>query len=120
MSRTGWHIAESAEALVLARHLPARFDVAAEARFPRLRRRALAHEVRKDVWRSLSRLRGFSPVVEVRVAGEGLDLRAGGRIAGPVPQGTEARLHALLTDPAHRARWIAHAGLRDRTDGAGR
>lgn len=112
VSRDGWHMVETGAVLTLARRWPARFDVVAESRFPALHRRTLAHEVRKDVWRCLSRLRGFAPVVELRPAGGGLALRAGGQVDGPVPQGTGMRLQALLADPARRARWIAHAAPR--------
>ncbi len=112
VSRDGWHIIETDGALTLTRRLPPRFDVAAESRFPALHRRTLAHEVRKDLWRCLSRLRGFAPVVELRPAAGGLALRAGGQVDGRVPPGTEARLAALLADPARRARWIAHAAPR--------
>lgn len=112
VSRDGWHMVETGTVLTLARRWPARFDVVAESRFPALHRRTLAHEVRKDVWRCLSRLRGFAPVVELRPAGGGLALRAGGQVDGPVPPGTGMRLQALLADPARRARWIAHAAPR--------
>ena len=64
VSRDAWHMVETGATLTLARRLPPRFDVMAEGRFPALHRRTLAHEVRKDVWRCLSRLRGFSPAVD--------------------------------------------------------
>jgi hypothetical protein len=110
MSRDHWHLLRETGAVTLTRRLPARFDLAAEARFPDLRKAVLAHEIRKDLWRMLRDLRGFAPVVRVAEAAGGLTVRAGGRIAGGPPgPATEARIAGLLTDPARRRRWIAHA-----------
>lgn len=101
-------------ALVLARHLPPRFDIAAESRFPAgLRPAVLAHELRKDLWRCLQRIRGFSPVVRIEEDETGLSARAGGAVlSGRHPCDASDRIAALLADPARRARWIAHAGRR--------
>ncbi len=111
MSRNDWHMIEG-ETLTLCRRLPPRFDVVAETAFPKVSRRRLATQVRQDVWRALQSVRGFSPVVEVSSAGEGLRLRAGGRIdGGRVARGAlEARLASLLAEPERRARWARHAG----------
>lgn len=118
VSRDAWHMVETGATLTLARRLPPRFDVMAEGRFPALHRRTLAHEVRKDVWRCLSRLRGFSPAVELRPTEDGgLWLRAGGQVDGRVPPDAGPRLRALLEDPARRARWIAHAAPRAKPRG---
>ena len=118
MSRDAWHMVETGATLTLARRLPPRFDVMAEGCFPALHRRTLAHEVRKDVWRCLSRLRGFSPAVELRPTEDGgLWLRAGGQVDGRVPPDAGPRLRALLEDPARRARWIAHAAPRAKPRG---
>lgn len=113
MARDGWHILREPGAVTLARRLPARFDLSAETAFPATNPAVLVHEVRKDLWRALRRVRGFSPVVRVadREGGR-LTVRAGGAISGQMPplQATEARIAALLADPARRARWRAHAG----------
>ena len=113
MARNGWHILRQPGAVTLARRLPARFDLSAETAFPATDPAVLAHEVRKDLWRALRGLRGFSPVVRVaeRECG-GLTLRAGGAVSGQMPplRATEARIAALLADPARRSRWRAHAG----------
>lgn len=112
MARRGWHILREEGALVLTRRLPPRLDVSAETLLPDGRKAALAHQVRQDLWRALRDLRGFSPVVRVEAAGTGLRVIAGGRVAGPVPDGTGARIAALLESPAHRARWVAQARRR--------
>ena len=111
MSRGGWHMIREADGLTLARTLPVRFDVSAGSRFPILRRGRLAHLIRQDLWRRLRALRGFSPVVRIVARGAGLDVTAGGRVAGAVPPGTTARIATLLGDPALRARWIRDARL---------
>ena len=95
--RNGWHTVREDGRLVLARHWPPRFDVAAQAGFP------------PALWRCLRTLRGFSPVIEVTATETGLILRAGGRALAPVAPDTEARIAALLASPGHRARWLAHA-----------
>lgn len=111
MGRAGWHILREKGALTLARQLPPRFDVAAEANFPPARKGRLAHQIRQDLWRCLQHLRGFSPVVRVEEDGMRLKVRAGGAVhARTFPKAqVEARIAALLSDPAHRARWLAHA-----------
>ncbi|KUF12038.1 hypothetical protein [Pseudoponticoccus marisrubri] len=111
--RNGWHVSADAERLVLARHWPPRFDLAAMSAFPPVRRGRLARQVRQDLWRLLKGLRGFSPVIEIAAAEGGVRLQAGGRVDGAVPAGTADRIKALLDDPAHRARWIGWA--RERT-----
>lgn len=107
-------ITRSADRLVLARPAATRMDVAAQAMFPPLRPVALAHEIRKDLWRSLQRLRGFSPVVIVQNEAEGLRVTAGGRVeAAHWPrENTLTAVETLLSNPAKRARWIAHARLK--------
>jgi hypothetical protein len=97
-------------AVIVARRLPVRFDVAVSAAFPDARALRLAHQVRQDLWRTLRDIRGFAPVVEIASDGQGLRITAGGAVAGPVPRAqTEARIATLLADPATRARWLAHA-----------
>ncbi|QDY69576.1 hypothetical protein [Qingshengfaniella alkalisoli] len=109
-----WYISHSREEVTLARVLPVRFDLSAEITMPVLRKTVLAHEVRKDVWRSLQGLRGFSPVVTVREELRGLRIIAGGRIenAKSVPPSLQSRLEAVLNDPHRQARWRQHARIR--------
>ena len=107
----GWHILGD-DPMILARRLPARFDVAAETLFPPVPRwRGLAHQIRQDLWRQLRDVRGFSPVIEIRRDEEALRIRAGGRIdGGPVPRDRlQPRIAALLSDPSRRSRWRMHA-----------
>ena len=105
-----YHIHRASNVLTLARHAPARFDVAAEAVVPGaadlLR---LAHQVRQDVWRAVRRVRGFSPVVEVTQTETMLHIRAGGRASPPVSDVVSRRIQAVLDDPANRSRWLRHA-----------
>lgn len=110
MARRGWHIVAEDGALTLARQMPVRFDLCVQAVFPPARKLRLAHQIRQDMWRMLQGLRGFSPVVRVEDRVGGVLVTAGGRAARPVPNAAEARIAALLSDPAHRRRWLAHAG----------
>jgi hypothetical protein len=107
--RNGWFEAAGPEGLVLARHWPPRFDIRARTTLPLVHKRRLALQVRQDLWRALKDLRGFSPVVQLCVNDRGLDLVAGGRMHSPAPQGTEARISALLDAPAYRDRWLSWA-----------
>lgn len=112
----GWHIVAEAGALTLARQLPVRFDVSAQAGFPPARKGRLARQIRQDMWRMLRDMRGFSPVVRIEEADGGLTVTAGGRAAQPFPRAmAEARIAALLACPAHRARWLAHARFKEAT-----
>lgn len=108
----GWHEARDAAGYTLARHWPPRFDVAASASFPEVRRGRLARQIRQDMWRALKGLRGFSPVVQVAPGEGGLTVTAGGRLPTSVP-GVETRIQELLQDPSRRARWISWAKRRD-------
>ena len=111
MSACRWHILRDGPSLTLARHLPARFDIGVEARFPTMGKLRLAQQVRQDMWRALRDVRGFSPVIRVEEQDHGLRLRAGGRVEGPAPR---ARLEdivvGVLACPRNRARWQAFAG----------
>jgi hypothetical protein len=111
MSR-GWHVLDDGRSLTLARRLPPRFDLSEERQFPPLRRRALAHAIRQDVWRALQDLRGFTPVVAVLRHGDGLSVRAGGACDGALPAVARARLAAVMDCQVRRARWIRHARVR--------
>jgi len=115
MARGGWHTLYEPGSLTLARRLPVRLDVAAESVMPPLRKAPLAHQIRQDLWRALRRLRGFSPVVRVKEEGPHLLIQAGGTVRTErFPKDwAEARIAALLADPAHRARWARHARLND-------
>ena len=111
MSRSGFHIQRDADSVTVARHLPARFDIVAETWFPPLRKGRLAQQIRQDLWRRLSDVRGFSPVVEVRDAGGELHVRAGGRMDCNFPRGLRLTIEEFLAQPELRQRWIVHASL---------
>ncbi len=96
--------------MTLARHLPARFDVAAFAQFPMVSKTRLAHQIRQDLWRCLQTVRGFSPVVQIEQADGILNVTAGGRAIQPVSRALEEQIEALLNDSSKRRRWIACAG----------
>lgn len=114
--RNGWCLTREGDVLTLSRRVPVRFDIMASAEMPagagRISRARLAHQLRQDVWRCLRDLRGFWPAVRI-ARGEGvLHVTVGGALEGarvPVAQ-AEARLADLLASPAHRARWLRHAG----------
>jgi hypothetical protein len=111
MARNGWHILRDEDGLTLARHLPARFDVSAEAEVPLCDAGRLARQVRQDMWRAMQRVRGFSPVVRVERVSGGLRVTAGGRLADPrTAAHVLPRIEAMLDDPDLRARWLAWAG----------
>lgn len=101
----GWHMVRQENCLTHTRVLPVRFDVQALSTFPMLNSARLARQIRQDMWRRLQSLRGFSPVVEVRKDASGLTVRAGGRVEGSIPTGTQAKIEALLNDPDLRRRW---------------
>lgn len=106
MSRPTWHIQSDETSLTLSRLAPARFDVFSETVLPAGRKLRLAHQVRQDLWRALQDMRGFTPVIEVREAAEGLIVKAGGQFSGVFPKAsTEARIADVLADPAKRDRW---------------
>ena len=107
--------------MTLSRRMPVRFDIAActvfRATGPAFSRARLAHQLRQDVWRCLRDLRGFWPAVRIERREDALRVTVGGALDGgrasvalaPVAQ-AEARLNELLASPAHRARWLRHAG----------
>lgn len=109
-----WCLTGGEDEVVLARSGLVRMDVAVRAAFPPLRKAALAHEIRKDLWRALQGLRGFSPIVMVASEASGLLVTVGGRIdAKSWPrEKTLTEIETLLSNPAKRARWIAHARLK--------
>jgi hypothetical protein len=111
-----WRIEESDGACLLAAGPARRFDIAAEAAWPASGdpgpafRRALARQVRQDVWRALRRLPGFRPVVEVRTCGGTVRLRAGGEVAGGrVPGNAATLVREVIECGPNRTRWIAEA-----------
>lgn len=115
----GWHVLRDGPVLLLARRLPARFDLSAAAvlrdEAATVGRGRLAHQVRQDVWRCLRGLRGFCPVVRVERRAGALHLTAGGAVRGMVlARAARLRAEALLADlldcPRNRARWLRHAG----------
>lgn len=113
MTRHTWHIKREGQSLTLSRQLPARFDIAAVASFPMMGRLRLAQQVRQDMWRALRNVRGFSPVVQIETQGDGLMVRAGGRVDGRAPKAQlQARITDVLANPDNRARWARCAGGR--------
>lgn len=109
--RDAWHRISEGGCYTMARRLPVRFDVQAQARFPMMRKERLALQIRQDMWRVLQKLRGFSPAVQVCEVDGGLEVTAGGAIDGrsfPRAQ-VNARLAELLHDPQRRARWTGWA-----------
>lgn len=107
--RGGWLEARGAGRYTLARHWPPRLDVRASCSFPPVRADRLARQVRQDLWRLLQGLRGFSPVVDIKLGEREHVLTAGGRVLGRVPPGTETCIATFLYDPRLRARWAAWA-----------
>ena len=111
--KNGWHVMREEGAVTIARHVPVRFDVSAETTFESVRAGRLAHQVRQDLWRALSSLRGFSPVVRVETQEPGLRLIAGGRVEGVIArESVTSRIRVLLDDPINRARWATWARVR--------
>jgi len=106
-----WRVLREADAVTLAGRVPVQFDIRVEAHFPAVDPIVLAHEIRKDIWRKLRSLRGFSPVVRVRRAGEGLCVEAGGQVsAASWPrESATALVEEVLECPARRLRWTQHA-----------
>ncbi|MEM6438495.1 MAG: hypothetical protein AAF763_02190 [Pseudomonadota bacterium] len=116
---SGWAVSERVGATEVARRgaealrveVFARDGWAAEAGEAARFRRRLAHQVRRDLWRALRRVRGFAPVVRVEGPEAGrVTVEAGGRLAR---SGAEAQVRAaaaaLLADLALRRRWTAFA-----------
>ncbi len=115
MGARRWQVVREGGSVRLHRPGAGVMDVSVVSVFPNcLRPIVLAHEVRKDLWRMLQRLRGFSPVVAVAPCADGWRVTAGGQVRSAVwPRvQTERQLRDLLDDPARRRRWIAHARVR--------
>lgn len=109
MTRRNWHILSDGDALVLARRVPVRMDFAASVDFPACNRLLLAQQIRQDLWRRLQRLKGFSPIVRISRDGDRLHVTAGGQVDGAFPAGLSDQVAEILSTPALRQRWIAHA-----------
>ncbi|MFK7941069.1 MAG: hypothetical protein AB8B82_16940 [Roseovarius sp.] len=106
MARTQWHILKEDDALIVARRVPVRFDLAVETRLVARRKLRLAHQVRQDVWRALQGLRGFAPAVRIVAEGDALKVTAGGQVDGRFARAAaQARIRDVLEHPANRARW---------------
>jgi hypothetical protein len=108
----GWWERRDGDVFAIARRIPLRWDVAADAVLPDLGRRRLAHAIRQDLWRDLSDLRGFAPAVEVRRKGGACHVWAGGSVAGAFPRDLSRRVADLLDSPALRVGWIRAAAHR--------
>ena len=110
MTRSPWHIQHEDGALILARRLPVRFDLAVRTRLPVAGKLRLAHQIRQDMWRALQGLRGFAPIVRIADGPDGLEVTAGGQVEGRVPRAwAEERIAEVLEDTGNRARWIGWA-----------
>lgn len=107
-----WHILHEEGSLTLCRQTPARFDVAVTVELPMADPLRLAQQVRQDMWRAVQNVRGFSPVVKVTPCKGGVQLKAGGRVAGRVPGNLAAQIAMVLEDDAKRRRWLRHAAPR--------
>ena len=111
MSRDRWYILRDETVLTLARRLPARFDLSVRTLLPGGSRLRVAQQVRQDIWRALRHLRGFAPVVQVERLEDGLEVTAGGQVAGVFQRAqAEARVADVLNDPRNRTRWARWAG----------
>jgi hypothetical protein len=108
-----WHMLREADEVTLTRRLPARFDFAAKTVISggaTLRKGRIATQVRQDMWRALQSLRGFAPVVQVRVVGGDLEITAGGAVSGQFPKSKSiAQVSDMLECPDRRARWMRSA-----------
>jgi hypothetical protein len=107
-----WHILRTEGSLTLCRQQPPRFDVIAHTELPLVDSVKVAHQIRQDMWRAVQKVRGFSPVVTVTQSGEALQIAAGGRVSGTVPETLSAQILAVLENPEKRARWVRHAQRR--------
>lgn len=112
MPRNRWYVLHEEGALTLCRQTPARFDVSVTVELPLADPLRLAQQVRQDMWRAVQNVRGFSPVVKVIPSDGGLQLTAGGQVAGRVPGNLAAQIAMVLEDEAKRRRWLRHAAPR--------
>ena len=108
----GWWERRDGDRFAIARRLPLRWDVAADAVLPDLGRRRLAHAVRQDLWRALRDLRGFAPAVEVTRRDGACHVWAGGAVDGAVAPALAGRVAAVLDCPVRRIGWIRAAAHR--------
>lgn len=110
MTKPRWHILHDGDVLTLARRIPARFDLHVSTHLPKGSKLRIAQQIRQDVWRALRDLRGFAPVVRVADCADGLEVTAGGQVAGVVPRTqAESRISEVLEDAGNRARWMRWA-----------
>lgn len=109
MRRIPWHILREEGALTLCRQAPARFDVSVTVELPLADPLRLAQQVRQDMWRAVQNVRGFSPVVKVTPCKGGVQVTAGGRVAGRVPGNLGAQIALVLEDASKQRRWLRHA-----------
>jgi hypothetical protein len=113
MTQKHWHITVDGEILTLSRGAIGPFDFYASVLLQGqafLRRGRVAHQVRQDLWRALQSLRGYSPMVQVQVIGQDLEIKAGGTVQGRFPRAqTQAIVADVLSCPRRQARWIRSA-----------
>ena len=106
-----WIIEQSDERILVTRRKPVRWDVSAQAEFPRCRALRLAHQIRQYMWRELQKIKGFCPAVEIQI-GNTLHVKAGGRVARHVHPRASQWVDDLLNSDTHRRRWMAYAKLK--------
>ena len=106
-----WLIDQTDTHVLVTRRKPVRWDLLAEAVFPRCQPLRLAHQIRQDMWRDLKKIKGFAPAVEITL-GDTFHVKAGGRVERYVHPMAKERIVDLLNHPENRRRWLLHA--RDR------
>ena len=111
MAKPHWHIIRETDALTVARRLPVRFDICAEALLPMGGLLRMATQIRQDMWRALQNLRGFSPAVRVVRVADGLHVQAGGQVdSACFPQAqAENVISRVLSDSRNHVRWYNYA-----------
>ena len=72
-----WVTQNASETVLIRRQTPVRFDHCVETRFPFCQMNRVAHQIRQDMWGTLQNLRGFLPVVEIRIDTDDLSVREG-------------------------------------------
>ena len=108
-----WMTSDINGEFIMARRLPARFDLCVETTLPLMSRRKLALQIRQDMWRVLQNLRGFLPAVAVMRLDDGVRVRAGGQFTCRVHiPSAEAKLHDMLNNAQRRQRWSSFAKLK--------
>ena len=108
-----WMTSDINGEFIMARRMPARFDLCVETTLPLMSRSKVALQIRQDMWRVLKNLRGFLPAVSVRRDADGVYVRAGGECSCAVHlPSAEEKLRDMLDDAERRQRWSNFAKLK--------